>query len=87
VRAVFGGKAAVAAWLDRFGRIVILEDDGGDCTPHAHLESLAVERGAAVVQKRVIGQVGDCASTKGPDPQLEVRRGREPVDPQAWLVR
>lgn len=86
VRAVFKGRVAYAEWFEGFGRLVILEHDGGFYTLYAHLESIEVEKGQSVNAYQVIGLVGDSGSTKGAYLYFEVRRGKDPVDPLRWLA-
>jgi murein hydrolase activator len=86
VRAVFEGRVAYADWFDGFGRMLIVEHEGGFFTLYAHLERYAVEKGAQVNAHQVIGSVGDSGSTKGAYLYFELRNGREPVDPLRWLA-
>ncbi|MCK6550634.1 peptidoglycan DD-metalloendopeptidase family protein [Myxococcota bacterium] len=86
VRAVFGGTVAFADWFEGFGRLVILEHEGGFYTLYAHLEDLEVSKGQRVNAFQVIGLVGDSGSTKGAYLYFEIRKGRDAVDPMKWLV-
>lgn len=86
VRAVFAGRVAFAEWFEGFGRLVILQHEGGFYTLYAHLESIEVQKGSTVNQYGVVGLVGDSGSTKGAYLYFEVRRGKDPVDPLRWLA-
>ncbi len=86
VRAVFAGRVAFAAWLDGYGRLAILDHGDGYFSLYAHLESFAVQAGEQVAQHQVLGVLGDSGSTKGAYLYLELRKGKEPLDPQRWLA-
>jgi murein hydrolase activator len=85
VRAVFAGRVAHKGTLDGYGRVVVLEHEGGYFSIYAHLESFA--GGDEVQQGEVIGYVGDSGSVKGPYLYLELREGRKPIDPLSWLAK
>ena len=87
VRAVFGGKVAFTGWFDGFGRMAIVAHDGGHYSLYAHLESFTVAKGQEVAQHQVVGHLGDSGSTKGAFLYFELRAGKEPLDPLAWLVK
>ncbi|MCC7386103.1 MAG: peptidoglycan DD-metalloendopeptidase family protein [Deltaproteobacteria bacterium] len=87
VRAVFAGKAAFAGWLEGFGRMVIVEHDGGWYTIYAHLERFQVKVGEALGQGQVLGFVGDSGSLKGVYLYFELREGKRAIDPLTWLSR
>lgn len=87
VRSVFEGKVVYASWFDGFGRLLVLEHPDGFYSLYAHLESFAADVGQRINTQQVIGTVGDSGSTKGPYLYFEIRKGKEPVDPLAWLSR
>lgn len=87
VRAIFPGEVVFADWFDGYGRMLILSHEDGYYTLYGHLESFATRVGAKLAAQQVLGFVGDTGSIKGPHLYFEIREGREPVNPQRWLVR
>lgn len=87
VRSVFAGRAVHRGWLEGYGRVVIVEHEGGYYSIYAHLESFAVGQGASVEQGQVVGFVGDSGSLKGPYLYLELREGKRAIDPLGWLSK
>lgn len=87
VRAVFKGTVVHRGWLEGYGRVVVLEHEGGFYSIYAHLESFAIAAQAAVEQGQVIGFVGDSGSLKGAYLYLELREGRRAIDPLLWLAK
>lgn len=86
VRAVFAGRVVFAGRFEGFGRMLVMEHDGGFYSLYAHLESFGASVGSLLAQHQVLGFVGDTGSIKGPYLYLEIREGRKPVDPMRWLV-
>lgn len=86
VRAVHDGRVVYAGPFEGFGRMVIVAHAGGFFSLYAHLESFAVRVGTSVAQYQLLGFVGDTGSTKGAYLYFELRDGRTPIDPLAWLV-
>jgi septal ring factor EnvC (AmiA/AmiB activator) len=87
IRAVFPGTVAYADTIEGYGRLLILDHDGGWYTLYAHCESLTVRAGQKVNQHQVIGFVGDSGSTKGAYLYFEIREGKKPIDPLEWLSK
>lgn len=83
VRAVFGGRVVHAALVHGFGKVVVIDHDGW-FTVYAHLGTLRLSEGADVRQHEVLGFLGDDGRRRSVL-HFEIRRGREPVDPQRWL--
>jgi murein DD-endopeptidase MepM/ murein hydrolase activator NlpD len=86
VRAIFSGTVVFSSWFEGFGRMVIVDHGGGYYSLYAHLEDLEVQKAQRLNQHQVIGLVGDSGSTKGAYLYLEIRRGKDAVDPLKWLV-
>ncbi len=87
VEAVFRGKVLFADWFRGYGRIVILDHQGGFYTLYGHLATLAVAAGDTVADRQVIGAVGETGALEGPGLYFEVRRQGKPEDPKGWLVK
>jgi septal ring factor EnvC (AmiA/AmiB activator) len=84
VRAPFFGRVVYADWLQGMGMLLILAHGGNYLTLYGHAEVLYKSVGDQVVPGDVIAALSDAG---GAPPQLyfEIREGRRPVDPKAWL--
>jgi septal ring factor EnvC (AmiA/AmiB activator) len=84
VRAPFFGRVVYADWLQGMGMLLILAHGGNYLTLYGHAEVLYKSVGDQVVPGDVIAALSDAG---GAPPQLyfEIREGRRPVDPRAWL--
>lgn len=87
VRAVARGQVEYVAWLDGYGRTIILNHGAGFYTVYAHLSETAVGEAQPVEPGQIIGRVGDSGSLDGAKLHFEVRDKANPVDPRAWLGR
>jgi murein DD-endopeptidase MepM/ murein hydrolase activator NlpD len=85
VRAIFSGTVVFSSWFEGFGRMVIVDHGSGYYSLYAHLEDLEVQKGQSINQYQVVGLVGDSGSTKGAYLYLEIRKGKDAVDPLRWL--
>jgi murein hydrolase activator len=84
VRAPFFGRVVYADWLQGMGMLMIIAHSGNYLTLYGHAEVLYKAVGDRVSPGDVIGSLSD---SQGAPPQLyfEIREGRRPVDPKAWL--
>lgn len=87
VRAPFAGRVAYADWLPGMGLMIVLDHGGGYLSLYGHNEEVFKKVGDPVVAGDVIGSVGDTGGHNQPALYFEVRRGREPVNPENWLQR
>ncbi len=87
VRAVFDGKVVYSGWFVGYGKVLILDHDGGYFTLYAHLSSLLRKVGNRVVVGESIGRVGDTGSIKGAYLYFELRRKGISVNPWPWFSR
>jgi septal ring factor EnvC (AmiA/AmiB activator) len=87
VRAPFAGRVAYADWLPGMGLMLVLDHGGGYLSLYGHNEELFRKVGDPVTSGEVIGSVGDTGGHNQPALYFEVRRGRQPVDPEIWLQR
>ncbi len=85
VYAVEGGKVAFADHLPGFGVCVIVEHGAGYYSLYANLDRIFVTRGGEVARGEVVAEVGQ-AEEGGPRLYFELRRGKTPLDPTAWLA-
>jgi septal ring factor EnvC (AmiA/AmiB activator) len=87
VRAPHAGRVVYGDWLPGMGLMLVLDHGGGYMSLYGHNEELFRKVGDTVAGGDVIGSVGDSGGHSQPALYFEVRRGRTPVDPQAWLAR
>ncbi len=85
VRAAAAGRVVYAGWMGGYGNLVVLDHGGGLATAYAHLSSVSVSAGAAVVRGQVVGAGGSTGHSFGPHLHFEVRVGGAPVDPLGYL--
>ena len=67
--------------------MIVLDHGGGYLSLYGHNDELFRKVGDAVAAGDVIGSVGDSGGADQPALYFEVRRGREPVNPEIWLQR
>jgi len=87
VRAPFEGRVVYADWLPGMGLMLVLDHGGGYLSLYGHNEEVFRKVGDAVAAGDVIGSVGDSGGHNQPALYFEVRRGRDPVNPENWLQR
>ena len=87
VRAPFAGRVVYADWLPGMGLMVVLDHGGGYLSLYGHNEEIFRKVGDAISAGEVIGSVGDTGGHNEPALYFEVRRGRQPVDPETWLQK
>ena len=87
VRAPFAGRVVYADWLPGMGLMIVLDHGGGYMSLYGHNEEVFRKVGDPVTAGDVIGAVGDTGGHDRPALYFEVRRGREPVNPENWLKR
>jgi len=87
VRAPYAGRVAYADWLPGMGLMIVLDHGGGYLSLYGHNEELFRKVGEPVSAGDVLGSVGDSGGNDQSALYFEVRRGREPVNPEIWLQR
>lgn len=87
VRAPFAGRVAYADWLPGMGLMIVLDHGGGYLSLYGHNDQLFRKVGEDVAAGDVIGSVGDSGGNDQAALYFEVRRGRQPVNPEIWLQR
>jgi murein DD-endopeptidase MepM/ murein hydrolase activator NlpD len=81
VYAAGGGVVLKAAYLEGWGKLIVLEHAEGYTTFYAHLDEISVEKGVKVTVGQVIGKVGNTGQSTGSHLHYEVRLNDEQVDP------
>lgn len=87
VRAPFQGRVVYADWLPGLGLLIVLDHGGGYMSLYGHNEQLYRKVGDRVTAGDVLGAVGDAAGIGQPGLYLEIRKGRQAIDPATWLAR
>jgi len=83
VTAASEGKVAyIGNNVEGYGNLVILKHDNDIMTAYAHLDDIAVERGAQVKKGESIGTVGKSGNITQPQLHFSVRKGKKTVDPE-----
>jgi murein DD-endopeptidase MepM/ murein hydrolase activator NlpD len=73
--------------IDGYGRMVLVRHAEGYITTYAHNATLLVEVGDVVRRGQVIARVGDTGDVSTSQLHFELRRGTQPINPEAVLVR
>lgn len=68
------------------GRLILIRHDEGYITTYAHNAALLVDAGTAVERGQVIARVGSSGDAPRPMLHFELRKGRQPLDPETVLV-
>lgn len=87
VRAPYAGRVVYGDWLPGMGLMIVIDHGGGYLSLYGHNEEVFRKVGDDVAAGDVIGSVGDSGGHQEPALYFEVRRGREPVNPEIWLQR
>ncbi len=87
VRAPYQGRVVYADWLPGLGLLIVLDHGGGYMSLYGHNEQLYRRVGDRVSAGDALAAVGDAAGVGKPALYLEIRRGRQAVDPAQWLAK
>ena len=88
VHAACDGVVAYAGdKLRGYGRLVILNHEGGMSTVYAHNKKLLVHVGEKVSRGQIISLSGQTGHARGPHVHFEVRVHAVPTDPQDYLQK
>jgi septal ring factor EnvC (AmiA/AmiB activator) len=87
VRAPYQGRVVYADWLPGLGLLIVLDHGGGYMSLYGHNEQLYRKVGDRVSAGEPLGAVGDAAGVGRPALYLEIRRGRQAIDPAQWLTK
>lgn len=86
VKAADTGKIAYAGnELKGFGNLILIQHDDGWITAYAHNSSFLVKKGQRVQKGTPIAKVGSTGSVNTPQLHFEVRSGKKPLNPLAYL--
>jgi len=87
VRSPYYGRVVYADWLPGLGLLVVLDHGGGYMSLYGHNEQVYRRVGDRVSPGDALSAVGDAAGLGKPGLYFEIRKGRETLDPGAWLVK
>jgi len=88
VRAAEHGTVVYAGDAIRgYGRMILLRHDDGYVTAYAHNSAILVNVGDTVERGQVIARVGDTGDVEQAQLHFELRKGRQPIDPETVLVK
>lgn len=85
VRAPFYGRVVYADWLPGLGLLLIIDHGDGYMSLYGHNEVLYKAVGERVLPGDVIAAVGDSGGSARSGLYVEIRKGRQVLDPLAWL--
>jgi septal ring factor EnvC (AmiA/AmiB activator) len=87
VRAPYPGRVVYSDWLPGLGLLIVLDHGGGYMTLYGHNEQLFRKVGDRVRSGDVLSAVGDAAGFSQPGLYLEIRKGKEALNPTEWLAK
>lgn len=87
VRAPFPGRVVYADWLPGLGLLIVLDHGGGFMSLYGHNEQLYRKVGERVEAGDALSAVGDASGFGKPGLYLEIRKGRDTLDPLQWLAK
>jgi septal ring factor EnvC (AmiA/AmiB activator) len=87
VRAPYYGRVVYADWLPGLGLLLVLDHGDGYMSLYGNNEQLYRRVGERVAPGDIIGAVGDAQGVGKPGLYLEIRKGRQTLDPATWLAR
>jgi septal ring factor EnvC (AmiA/AmiB activator) len=87
VRAPYHGRVVYADWLPGLGLLIVLDHGGGYMSLYGHNEQVYRRVGDRVAPGDALAAVGEAAGLGRPGLYLEIRKGKQTLDPQDWLGR
>lgn len=79
------GTVSVATYDNIFGNYIIVQHENSLQSVYAHLSSMEVRTGEAVLKGGVIGRVGSTGASTGPHLHFEIRKNGRAEDPKTLL--
>lgn len=71
--------------LKGFGNLLLIKHEGGWITAYGHNSELLVKKGDKVKQGQTIAKCGKTGDVKEPQLHFELRKGKQPIDPEPKL--
>lgn len=85
IKASMDGKISMVGTNATYGKYVIITHSDGYSTMYAHMNSIGVSKGAAVLQGSVIGEVGNTGYSTGPHLHFGVFKNGRAINPLDFL--
>ena len=85
VRAPAAGRVLYSDWLPGLGLLLVLDHGGGIMSLYGHNEQLYKQVGDQVDAGDVLSAAGDTGMDGRSGVYLEIRNGKQPIDPLNWL--
>lgn len=85
VHAPAAGRVLYSDWLPGLGLLLVLDHGGGIMSLYGHNEQLYKKVGEQVSAGDVVSAAGDTGIEGRSGVYLEIRNGKQPVDPLNWL--
>lgn len=85
VRAPFHGRVVYSDWLPGLGLLIVLDHGGGFMSLYGHNEQLYRKVGDRVAPGDALAAVGEVAGVGKTGLYLEIRKGRQVLNPAEWL--
>lgn len=86
VSACWDGRVVFAGEKGGYGKVVMIEHEGGFTSVYGHLDSIGTRVGDVVGTGREIAKVGETGRATGPHLHFELRRDTGTVDPASYLA-
>lgn len=87
VRTPFYGRVVYADWLPGLGLLIVLDHGGGFMSLYGHNEQLYRKVGERVAPGDALAAVGEIAGMGKTGLYLEIRKGRQVLNPGDWLSK
>jgi murein hydrolase activator len=87
VRSPYYGRVVYADWLPGLGLLIVLDHGGGYMSLYGHNEQVYRRVGDRVAPGDALAAVGEAAGLGRPGLYLEIRKGKQTLDPQDWLAK
>ena len=81
VRAPYHGRVVYADWLPGLGLLIVLDHGGGYMSLYGHNEQVYRRVGDRVAPGDALAAVGEAAGLGQPGLYLEIRKGKQTLDP------
>lgn len=85
VVATANGQVVSVGFDSSFGNYIIIKHKHGIYTRYAHLSTTRVHKGDQVLQRQVIGYIGNTGISTGPHLHYEIHIGSSVVDPAKYI--
>lgn len=85
VKAIAGGRVALAHWLEGYGQLVAIDHGKGDMSFYGYNQSIAVKKGSRVQAGQTIAYAGNTGGQNRSALYFAIRRKGVAVNPLNWV--